>query len=709
MQNGIIKGASYTPAIDRTPISRPREFKIKFLVLFLTCVMVISAAAMILPGMIASPDGKIPVVLSEPNNGLRETYYNYSDFFHTTFQDWNWNRSGGVTFEEAGWHESNPTNKFHDRMPTWYLLRKPNYGEMIYRDTYPHIWYYMPNPYSTQTTPDVSVGPVPYAPMRFSLWARNVTDCKTTTDAIFVPDLDGNPARPNGGWINISYYLTYMGNYEFSQIKTAAGFANHWVSWLYGVEARNQFPPASADDGYWCQFMGQMQFSRQAAMSYLGWAGTGDVRDWFQANEENIEQGAWFDDWMAEGSGGGAYDIYTAYDYPNDIRVISLQYDALNSTANTISFRIYTFSWGMDALIVRWLEAANVTKNAFQGWMEDMSLKINISPNMMNLSLEANIMYQLQAWEDDSDSVWSGGWKLENVHMDWCGNTGTHNSYPSPYNLYDPDQTNWLTESRAPWTTHFDQNVSYWVAPLERDLYSDNTYTYNEYINIQLNTDDVIGFRPGQGTSDSDPTYYNTLHANQYWGRMVLGKGSWPYDDIAAAYDPVTKTIHLEGPLDFPIETQPGTSDVLLHGVPAFMFDVSPVSYYTVEVTGPHTTTLADTITITGYNGTGAIMPTWYDGTVVLSDTDPGADPASVSHTWAPGDNGVWSTTITWQTAGVQYVNATDEWFDLDVSGSSGPISVSLIPEFSTLLIPTIGAIAIFLVFRTKRRRKIEE
>ena len=101
-------------------------------------------------------------------------------------------------------------------------------------------------------------------------------------------------------------------------------------------------------------------------------------------------------------------------------------------------------------------------------------------------------------------------------------------------------------------------------------------------------------------------------------------------------------------------------------------------------------------------------LPNWYNGTVTLADTDGGANPASTSHLWVPGDNSVWSTTITWATAGNQYINATDTWFNLDVTGTSGAVPVSLIPEFSTLLIPIIGAIAIFLVFRTKRRRKTE-
>jgi len=691
-------------SIEQEPVSEPGEYGIKFLALSLCCAMVVSTLVMILPGMVA-PHPVVKMQASpSPNNGEREVHYNFTDFFHMTFQDWNWNRSGGITFETAGRHESDPTNKFHDRMPTWYLDRQTWYSEMIYRQEYPHIFYYMPDPYSIRTEPDASVGPVPYAPVRFSVWARNITDCRTTTDAIFVPDI--NPVGPNGGWINVSYYMTYITVYEHDWLKSSnPNFQSHWVSWLYGVESRTQIPPNSGNtenDGGYVHFMGKIEYSRQAAMSYLGWDGTGDVQTWFQANEEGIEQNNWLKDWVNEGSAGGKYDIYTAYEYDNSIKVFSLQLDSLNSTANTLTIRLYAWSWGMDVLVVRWLEAAGVLKDAFQNWMEDMDLKISISPNMMNLSLSAIANYAVEAWEDENDDVWCGGWCLENAHMDYCGNENTHTSYPSPYNNYDPDQTDWLIESRALWTTNFSKDVSYWYTPLEKDL---GKY---EYINIQLNTDDVIGFRPGKGASDTDPTYVNNLRANQYWGRMVLGKDCWPYDIIAAAYNPATKTIRLEGPIDFPIKTQPGTTDVLLYGVPSFMFDISPVSYYEVQVTDPHTTALHDTIIVTGYNGTGAVMPNWYNGTVVLSDTDPDTDPADASHTWQASDNGVWSTTITWMTAGTRYINASDQWFNLDVKGSSGAIPVVLIPEFSTLLIPTIGAIALFLVLRTRRRREAE-
>jgi len=704
MQNGIIKGASSIPAIDRTPIARSREFKIRFLALSLACMMVISALAMVLPGMVAGPMNKVPAV-SMANNGQREVYYNYSNFFHMTFQDWDWNRTGGNNFETAGVHESSTGEKYVDRMPTWYTPRVSGYGEYIYRggpndprgSWYPHIFY--SNPYSTQTTPDVSVGWIMYAPMKASIWARNITDCKTTTDAILVPDLDGNAARPNGGWINASYYLTYLSGNELAQLKSNA-YGTHYAAWLFGMSGK--LTAIANDDGYWAVLKGKIQYSRQAAMSYLGWAGTGDVRTWFDTNIDTINQ-AWWDDWAADGAQGGAYDVYTAYDYPVDIRLVTMKRDALNSTSNTLTINVFTISWGLDAQIIRYLEAMNVMKPGLgQGWYEGCDIKARISPNMCNVSLSGTLNYVLTSWEDDAPTVWSGGWKIETQHIDYCGNTAQHTTYNSPFNRYDPDQTNWLTESRSPWTTHFAGQVSYWVNPRQHNL------TAWDRIQIQLPTTDVLGIRPGRAVSETQANYLTNLATYQYWGRMVLGKGSWPYADISAGYNAATKSICILGPKNWVNETQTGHPELLLHGVPAFMFDVSPVSYYTVSVTGSHTTTLQDTITIRGYNGTGAVMPTWYNGTVVLSDTDPSANPASTSHTWVAGDNGVWSTTITWATAGTQYVNATDQWFDLDVKGSSGPISVSLIPEFSTLLIPTIGAIAIFLVFRTKRRRKSE-
>ena len=43
-------------------------------------------------------------------------------------------------------------------------------------------------------------------------------------------------------------------------------------------------------------------------------------------------------------------------------------------------------------------------------------------------------------------------WALEATHMDWCGNSGPHQSYVSPYTDYDPKWTDVTHVSWAPLT-----------------------------------------------------------------------------------------------------------------------------------------------------------------------------------------------------------------------------------------------------------------
>ncbi|MDH4123816.1 MAG: hypothetical protein OEV21_07035, partial [Thermoplasmata archaeon] len=322
--------------------------------------------------------------------------------------------------------------------------------------------------------------------------------------------------------------------------------------------------------------------------------------------------------------------------------------------------------------------------------------------------------YHLGAWEDESNNVWSGAWGIEAQHMDWAGNVPPppapgHASYPSPYNKYDPDQTDVVRDAFVPWTTTFaGPKVSYWIAPLEMDLID------YESIIVKLPTTDVLGIKPGKGSSNLlDAAKYTELTNNLYWGRMALSAANYADSQIASGYNPATKTLSLVGPIDFANSTSQGTG-ILDYGIPSLLFDVQMVTSYDVQVTGAHMTTVADTVTVTAKNGTGATVTGW-NGTVYLSCTDPGALLGSASHPYVPAsDNGVWSTTVTWANAGIQYVNASDMWFSPTnvpepVVGLSGPIPVNVIPEFGTLMVPIIGAFAIFLVFRLRKRREEDE
>lgn len=443
---------------------------------------------------------------------------------------------------------------------SWFDLRKPNYGEWILRNTYPFTMAY--NPYSTQTTPDVSVGNV------ITTWYRMYVDAKGLTTAGTGPGMDpilvpvmGNIAS-SGGTVQLNWYSTYMTTQEMADARNGVHYANTY----YGVRARVT-PPSSQDDGYWHEFQGTMSFSRDACKKFLGMAATGDLEDEFNANQAIIS-GMWFDDWMAEGSGGGAYDIYTAYDYPNDIRVLNIIVDPLmaNTDPDTLYLRIWAISWGIDVLLVRYVEALGVQKY-WQPWADDWYLNATITTDKVDLQMRAVMGYHMMAWQDMAGSN-TPAWSLEAVHIDWCGNIATHNSYISPFNAYDPDQTDVMKTSYSPSSVNFGKKVSYWLAPMEMDLVAGEKWVFKLQTYGQ-----VIGYTPRSSTTDKlDDAKLAEYATYSKMGTLTLGPG-WPAD-LSNYYDPVTKTLTLIGPMDMPRMSNPTAPTLLETGSPTIILSV---------------------------------------------------------------------------------------------------------------------------------------
>jgi hypothetical protein len=624
------------------------------------------------------------------NNGQREVSYSYDHFFESYLKTQNYSTMNynNAKIDWLGHHGGTAG------LGSWFTTGLRNtYDEFVYRNAYPFILY--ATPYSVNTAPDFDAGFYFSAPLRMSYTAKNVTDIRTTNDAIFIPQL-GNPAD-NGGYINMTWYGTYLTTTELTDIR--AGTNNHYANRFYGVP--NGVTPASnTDDGYYFELQGVVTFTRQAAVGYLGAPASGDLRPWFNGSRTTLVTD-WTNDWITEGSGGGTYDIYTAYDYDEDIQYLELALDATNSTNDFLTVRTWSVSWGMEAQMVRYMEAANFTKHN-QGWYEDMYLNVSVSPNMSNATFRGVDIWGLSAGEDNSTDVFSAAWTFDICHLDACGNELGHMSYTSPFNPYDPEQTDWTVTSYSPGTTRYGLSISYDYTPEVMDLAEFETVT------VDITTKgDVIGITPYRGTSDNIP-FNNPKKAEiagkLYWGTLVLGDDN----DLAIRdnYSAATKKIVLKGPMQFTTEGQVGDPTVLLSGAPAFTFDVSRVSYYQVTVTGAHTTTMADIVKVVAKNSTGVTVTAW-NGTVDLDSTDGSAawGANGSSHAFIPANNGVWWTSITWDTGGAHYLNATDLWFSLDVTGSNGPIVVLMIPEFPDLMAPMAACMAVALAFILRRRR----
>jgi PKD repeat protein len=434
---------------------------------------------------------------------------------------------------------------------TSYWNLRVAYQEYFVQDTYPFLYAY--NPYSTRTTPDVSAGFVVTTWYRMYTEAKNLEGMGTDPgkDPVFLPVL-GDPSLP-GGTVDIRWYSTYLTTQEMKDIRAGVHYANTY----YGVPTRST-PSESLDDGYWHELQGIITFDRATAKKILGLPGAGDLRDEFLVDEFDIE-GYWWDNWLAEG--GGIYDIYTAYDYSDDIRWLELLLDPA-STADTLVLRFWSVSWGNEVLLVRYLEKVGVWSK-WQAWPDDWYLNITIGPTKGDVESRSVMGYHMTAWQDQTNPSLAA-WSLETVHIDWCGNDQQHQGYQTPYNAYDPDQTDVKKISYLPGTMMFGQEVSYWLAPQEWDL------AQGEKIIIKLPAGVVNGIPPYLGTGDDtlNSEQLDELRARIVEGTMNMGVG-WP-TDLGGYYDPATKTVTLVGPMDFP--TLMNSYGVLETGSPTFMF-----------------------------------------------------------------------------------------------------------------------------------------
>ncbi len=668
--------------IERQAVSRPPNAAPwrKFVALAVVGVMVLTGFAIIGQSVVSNaPEQPEP---AKTLAGAREATYTIDHMFELYMKSHN-------NADLGRWNGTMGLNE-------WWPLRQANYGEWQARTSYPFVLVY--DPYSTMTSPDFDMGNSITTWYRMTVDAKNITEIAAGPglDPIFTPVLGQTSTA--GAYMNISWYSTYLESWELTAIRAGTHYANTF----YGVPTAVT-PRATADDGYWHELQGVLTFNRAAASKILGLAGAGSLMTQFTASEAAIEA-AWFDDWMAEGS--GVYDTYTAYDYSEDIRWVELYLDTANSTADNLVLRFWSVSWGNEALLVRYMEAANVMRY-WQGWPDDWYLNISIGPDAGNVHSRAVIGYHMYATKDSTNTL--NGWALEATHMDWCGNTIQHPDYPSPYNAYDPDQTAVTHISWAPLTTRYGMTASYILAPLHWNLTAGETFI----VKLPSASTSVLAYEPKRSASDAlGAAKLAELAADVTWGEMVMGNG-YPNsgtNNLRNFYDPTAKEITLVGPLSFAPNWNPSFSGLLETGSPMFTLNVAKVSDYSLEIVGdtpPYddlVTETSYTLRVTARNGTGSIVPS-YNGTFDLTTTDTTATLGVSQHHWVPANNGVFETTVTFGSLGNFYVNATDANYTSDGKASITVNVIALIPEFPTLLIPVMGSAALLVVLKAKRRR----
>ena len=694
------------PILDRSPAARTPKSESwkKVFAVAVVGVMILGAFIAIAPSLFKLGEAPADEAPAHTLAGTNDITYKIDNMF--------WlgtkpippagNGTGGIysVYSQLGhWNGTPGVSPYYDQ-------RKTTYGEWFARTTFPFVQTYDTN--AVYTTELAYAGSTLTSFYRMIIDARNLTGIGTgpTKDPIFMPVM-GNPALA-GGTTVLNWYSTYMTQQDFTDMRLAGSI--HYANFHFGID-RRQVPPPAKDDGYIHELQGHFNFDRTSAMRLLGLPGAGDLYTEFAADKTTIED-AWFTYFNTQGA--GPLDVYTGYDYAYGpapyIRIIAdPDYMSVNPTTE-LHLRFYTWSWGNEVLFVRFMEKAGAWTH-LQAYPDNWYLNMTLQPTQGDIYSSAVQGYSLNAWKDANDFI--GAWALETVHIDYIGNdakTG-HDQYPSPYDPYDPDVADVRRMSYLPGTTAYGTKVSYYVAPQTWDL-------ANERLIVVLPSSgiSVVGYTPYRGASDTmSQAKIDEYSAHQYWGELVMGNGfpNSGANDLKNYYNAGTRTITMLGPINMPDNPNPDTPSILETGSPMFVFDVAKVSTFDLAIPGypsPYPYGADLPLTVTAKNNTGATVTDW-NGTALLSNTAGiAATFGATSHVYSPnvtGDNGVWTTTIRWNSgSATSTVNASEQNRSLEVNAVVVFSVGVIIPEFPTLLIPVIGAVALFVAFRRRDKKK---
>jgi hypothetical protein len=358
----------------------------------------------------------------------------------------------------------------------------------------------------------------------------------------------------------------------------------------------------------------------------------------------------------------------------------------------------------MEMVVARWLDVAGITSNINYIYPEDMYFNATLSPDGSDISMIGVNAYHTYTWKDPQ--VGGAAWMIEAMHSDYINDTRAGHTWTShfvPYNPvryspktgYYPSKMNWM-----PGTSTYGVRTSYWYTPVNWSLAA------NEQIVIKLGNSRAWGVTP-YGDYDGDDALGAAkaaeLISHGMWGELVLGHTVPSSLYSATYYDGSTKTLTLSGPLTIPRNVNSLFPLLNETGTPLIALAVSPVSKYTVELveSGPYLPGVTYNVRVTCLNFTDAAVSGYFHN-ISLETNNLGTVFGASSHAFAPADSNVWQTTVVFgELRASTTLTVTSGEFPLDVSNT---LTISVVPEFPTLLIPVIGIAAAVVV--VVRRRK---
>ncbi len=561
-------------------------------------------------------------------------------------------KSGGASVQVGGVPKRTVDYLYYDMFNVpfgeWWEWRWAYYGEEeVVSWEYPYIFKWYGN----------STNVWLYTNQRLNLTGRNMPEMNMNDGAEFLPFL--GDAR--GGTAKIDWYMQYLTEEEMSRYPEGT------AAWL---------------DGWVVSLNGTVTLDRTAAMAVMGITSEGfdDFTTWWAANDDSFL--ADYTDWVLY-EGNERLDIFPMYDFP--LVPLSFNIDAAK-VGDEIVLTYDTVSWGMEAMMTRWL------KDAFmpvEWYFEDMYFRATIGPEFTDLDIDTAVVYAAYAYETTLDTT--PCWMWEALMQDYVESNIQH-----PYSLYDV-YVNLEYANYAPGSPWYGTMMPYDYAPGSHNLSENETMTLTwpsgeipfyahggDYITINYTSEMTCNY--------SEPDWV------EFPGQVLLDTGA--------------RTLTFEGPIDFwtwsklqgelysagdPTRYENLGSEwdrvgVLPYGCPTIEFrmktgaDPEPTAFRVEGIDSPIEQGASASITVTVLDQYGALYP-MYTGTVEFSSDDAGATLPS-PYTFLTTDQGVKTFTdaVAFSAAGTFYVGVEDsanssiygEQVSIEVYSSFVPVPTSL-------------------------------
>jgi len=420
----------------------------------------------------------------------------------------------------------------------WWTTRWAVYGtEKVMTTTYPYLFgFYAP--------PEGNVKV--YANSRLNITARNLTQISMNENPEFIP-LHGS-AR--GGTAVIDWYMQYLTTGEMAR------YPSNTAGW---------------NDGWVVSVNGTVTLDKEAALSVikdLTSVSFDSFNTWWQTHGTDVSND--ITGWLASEAQGPRLNVAPAYDGSFQMLTGSI---AGVKVGDKIILTYDIVTWGMDAVIMRWLHEAFMPT---EWWFEDMNFHAVIGPEMSRLDIDTAVAYALYAF-DTVQEPRKPCWVFEGMHQDVLPSAPPD----IPRSDFDP-YLDWEYLNGAPGNAYYGKMMDYDYTPAAWNLSTNETLTFS-YPSGQL---PFLVHVPIDATVVPKPIFASTTSTLDTMSVKFSEPNSAENSEIApgtVVVNNAERKVVLTGPIDmwdwaFNQTTYPDLEDnwtridLLPHGVPWIEF-----------------------------------------------------------------------------------------------------------------------------------------